>query len=439
MINQIKPSHNNVFAPFRNGNGVDYAIIKPITPTQKEEKNIEKEKKSNALGFSIATTALIAGFGVLAVMKGLPKSWYKKIDNLFKRLEKKTTKLAQSRSSSKLKSIYLSGLNGVKSLANKTKTLFNLAALKDAATNKGMQKIPLLNKFNIWITNLFEKISVKTSQRAYAKTDKRFFNLFTVCNEFNAKLPKEKVAEIASKIKDIQKTYNKNFDAASFSSRLSNTKKGFASLDQKIWDDAFSDVKKFAKDKKTYNTFKAEDFVAEQKTKLINDVNQVRNNIADKMNKEILAIYKNFLPDNDYAKIEKETHKTIKSLDKSIDLETDKLYDKLRDLKIGSAPTDALGVLTSIGVIGWGLKKADNKDERVSVALKYGIPAVGAIATSLYCTVGLVSGGTSLAVGLLSGMIINKIGVILDKSIKKYQEKPITLADLDIKSVLPTA
>lgn len=134
---------------------------------------------------------------------------------------------------------------------------------------------------------------------------------------------------------------------------------------------------------------------------------------------EILTIYKQLLPREKYLALKRETYRAVNSLNKSVDFEIDKLFDKLRDLEIGSAPADALGVMSSAGIVGVGLLGADNHDDRVSVALKYGIPAVGAVATSLYCTLGLVSGGASLIIGTLSGLVINKIGTTLDNYIKK--------------------
>lgn len=134
---------------------------------------------------------------------------------------------------------------------------------------------------------------------------------------------------------------------------------------------------------------------------------------------KILTIYKNLLPKNEYMALKKEAYSAVNSLNRSVDREGDKLFDKLRDLEIGSAPTDALGVISSIGAVGVALPLADDREGRTSVALKYGIPAIGAVATTLYCTMGLVSGGASLLWGTLSGLVINKVGVVLDNYIKK--------------------
>lgn len=139
---------------------------------------------------------------------------------------------------------------------------------------------------------------------------------------------------------------------------------------------------------------------------------------------KILKIYEKHLSKEDYQKIEKQTQKALKSLNHSVDAETDRLFDKVRDLQIGSAPVDVLSVLSSFGVVAWGLSKAENKEERTSVALKYGIPAVGAVSISLFCTLALVSGGPALAIGLVSGLVMNKLGVEIDNYRKKHNENP---------------
>lgn len=144
----------------------------------------------------------------------------------------------------------------------------------------------------------------------------------------------------------------------------------------------------------------------------------IRNNKKGEI-QEILTVYNKLIDKGEYDAIRLKSYDAVKVFDKSIDLEADKLFDKIRDLLIGAAPTDSIGVLGSVAVTGWFLAKSDNVDERISVALKYGIPAIGAVAVSLYCTLGLVAGGASLAIGMLSGLVINQIGVMADKLVKR--------------------
>lgn len=113
----------------------------------------------------------------------------------------------------------------------------------------------------------------------------------------------------------------------------------------------------------------------------------------------------------------------VKSFDKSVNLETVELFDKIRDLELGSAPTDVLTVVISFLTISYGLGIAKNKDERLSIILKSGIPIAGAILTSLISATKLISGGKSLALGIASGIALNLAGQGADKLRKHIKFK----------------
>ena len=135
---------------------------------------------------------------------------------------------------------------------------------------------------------------------------------------------------------------------------------------------------------------------------------------------EILDIYRQSLTDDEFAKILKSGYNAADSLEKSVDLETNKLFDKIRDLKIGSAPKDVLLLLIPIGAVAYELTKADSNEEKVSVGVKYGIPVIGAVSVTMYCTAALMSAGPSLIVGFLSGLALNQLGIIGYNLIKKH-------------------
>lgn len=138
---------------------------------------------------------------------------------------------------------------------------------------------------------------------------------------------------------------------------------------------------------------------------------------------EMLDIYKNLLPEKEYHKLQKEVRESVKALDTSIRIESVEYFDKLRDLTLGSAPTDILTILVGFGSLGIGLASSDDKDTQASVALKYGIPAIGGMLTSMVVTSMLVSGLKSHFVGFISGLILNKAGTIADKYRKEYNAR----------------
>lgn len=161
------------------------------------------------------------------------------------------------------------------------------------------------------------------------------------------------------------------------------------------------------------------------------DITKAIQNLADSLHEnkkgeiqEIMDIYRNNLSPDDYQVLQKSVNKTMKRFNRAIDLESDKLFDKIRDLNLGSASHDVLAFLLSLGGIGWGISKVDNKDERISVTLKYGIPALFGVAMAIGCTVGLVASGPSLLIGLASTIPINMIGKAIDNARKKNEDEP---------------
>ena len=119
----------------------------------------------------------------------------------------------------------------------------------------------------------------------------------------------------------------------------------------------------------------------------------------------------------------KSAQNAVSSFDNSVNLEIGEFFDKARDLELGCAPTDILTILMSCGMITYGLNKAKEKNERTSVLLKSGIPIVGAMATSLISATKLVSGGKSLALGFVSGIVLNQLGLITDNYRKAHLTK----------------
>lgn len=180
---------------------------------------------------------------------------------------------------------------------------------------------------------------------------------------------------------------------------------------------------------------KPNDYYTEDSVKLITEaIDNLRESMSATQKGEIqkiMDIYEKHLTPDEFAKLQKSVNKTLIRLNKSADMEHDKLFDKIRDLKLGSAPHDVLAFVGSLGVIGWGVSKADSKDEKISVTLKYAIPALFGVAMAIGCTVGLIASGPSLLIGLASTIPINMIGKAVDNARKKKD-------DSSQASLLPT-
>lgn len=423
QVNSVNVHNKNPFATFPTQNGANYAITKPFYESNYiydvPKVEIEKKNKGKAFGVSLALTALFAGAIALVILKKPSKDGFKRLDKFIKYLEEKSTKLKKSQT------FALSTIEKTKNFTKKLKSLFNLSYLKDLLVDKTSQRIPGVRKLSTNLSELYEKVSERVLKKAYAKTGGAFEDLYFELDKHGND----------SVIKKLQSEFYDGFGGIERGKRLKRTKDSLTKVADDLYNDTYGNLKKFVKDKNTYETNLAETYFASTKDGLKKEISNHKEEIAKIIDKEIITKYKSVLSDKDYKKLETSAKNALKSLDKSTNMESEKLFEKLRDIKLGSAPTEFLGILTSLGVIALGLTKADNGDERISVALKYGIPTVGAIATSLLCMVGLVAGGPSIILGLASGLAMNKIGAIVDKAIKDYKQNKLSLDNLSLNKI----
>ncbi|MDD3437567.1 MAG: hypothetical protein PHC64_10485 [Candidatus Gastranaerophilales bacterium] len=435
MINPVVSNtvNKSVFSPLQS-NGETYAITRPLTEEQKEKA---KEQKSNNLGYNIARVALIAGFGVLVLMKGLPQNTRKSILEFLKSLEKRSGELAaNNKHLSGIQRFYSDTLEFTKPLLQKTQTLFTLASFKDVLVKKASTYWTPLENLGNRITKAFERISIATSRRSYLRTlDRLEVTLARIDEIITSKNPAAST-ELRKALNGIRTKYIESFNEIERGQRLTNVKADMdegGALHERFWNRIFN--REVLKSSETYDTFLSEELLKGVKAKRMGDVKTKGDEIINGLN-GIFEKYKCQLNDREQARLTKLVGRTKKSLEGSIDCETNRLFDKIRDLKMGSALNDSLSVLTSLGVVGWGLTKADNNDERISIGLKYGAPAILGVATSLLFTVGLVSTGPSLLAGLAIGFVTNKIFAAIDDARKKYKEnKPIVvLPNIDLRS-----
>lgn len=160
-------------------------------------------------------------------------------------------------------------------------------------------------------------------------------------------------------------------------------------------------------------------------TNLLENITELRGmvlNFKSGKVEEMLAIYKKLLPESDYKTVEKFYREGVKNLDKSIKIETDDFVSKVRDLSLGSAPTDVLTILGGLGTLGYYLAKSKDNDERVSISLKYGFPAIAGLGVSLYGNAKLFAGTKAMAIGIGSSILLGKMGSFMDKKLKEYKQ-----------------
>lgn len=428
MIKPVNSVNNNPFAEFSASGKVPAYYLSGQYQADSFSASSEKEKKHKNLGWKIAISALTVGFGTLALMKGLPKNTTQKLIKFKDYLSDKFHNISGEIKTEKLNQKYEESMEKVNKLIEKSQSLNNLGWIKDVLFLKLMG----INKYTAMlhkaVTQKFDKISLKTVNKAYGASDESFEKLFHLMDSASRQAAtkggtgtqtREILAEIAQKRKNITETLQSSFNITERTERHGKMRESMKNL--------VNDFLKEFKTKKSYKSSIAEELLQDSKNTLYEPLKAARTKLAGEgkgLNggsiKEILDLYKQILPANEFAKLQAAAGKSVKKLDKAIDTDALEYFDKYRDLVLGSAPTDTLSVLSSLGAVVWGLSNAEDKNERTSVLLNVGLPIVGSVATTLYFTARLVSGFKSLALGALSGLIFSQGGSIADNFRQKH-------------------
>lgn len=99
------------------------------------------------------------------------------------------------------------------------------------------------------------------------------------------------------------------------------------------------------------------------------------------------------------------------------------LLPKLRDINCGSAPTDLLTIITAAGGLGTAALTAKDKEERKSIIVNLGIPLIGTLAGSTYCTMKSLSGTKGLIYGAIIGQVASIGAKIVDKCLLQSKDE----------------
>ncbi len=492
--------------------------------------NPEEARKTNNLkiiGISIASVTVLAAAGIFFVLRGGPKGVAKGFQVLRNFLERKVQK-------SKLTGATASGyeylLGKADYLLGKAQAINNFTTIKDYAFKRLMYGKNSVGKYtkkiHKGITNMFERLGLKTVSNSYAKAISKFSAMSDTNKQILSELgksgdlstpvtindftfPKSTWLKMADDMsKNIDNLLEESFSGSVRKSRYLKIKRSTKELEQSFDDKGplwflskdtlntfvadttmlpkklkIQDAIKVAKykishstrdlyrdaddiimqissklgfdDSKTFESLNAvrENFKIFVKTgevdakKMSEDLDNLKNNVNSlSFNKtetlemineleslymnykkglvdNILDIYKVLLPKEKYEKVEKEFQSAVKSLNKSIKLETNDFINKSRDLTMGSAPTDVLTVLGGFGTLAYYLGKSDSAQERTAITLKYGIPALVGIGVSLYGNARLFAGSKSLLFATISSFAANRIGTIANNIYENYLKK----------------
>lgn len=429
MIKPINSVNKNPFSDFTvSGRIPEYYVSGEYTADSFVSD--EKEKKHSALVWKIAVSAMTVGFGTLALMKGLPKNTTQKLVKFKDYLTKKFHSVSEEIKTENINQKYEESVEKVNKMIEKSQSLNNLGWIKDVMFLKLMGVNKYTARLHAAITKKFDRLSLKTVNRAYGASDESFEKLFGLMDDAakSAVTDKSKpqaseiLARIAEKRKTMTETLHNSFNITERTERHGKMRDSMVNL--------VDDFLKEFRTKKSYKSSIAEELLAETKTELHAPLLAARAKIAGEGKtlsggtlKEILDLYKEILPADKFTKLQTAAAKSVKKLDKAIDTDAVEYFDKYRDLVLGCAPTDTLSVLTSLGAVGWGLSTAEDKNEKASVLLKVGLPIVGSVATTLYFTARLVSGFKAFAYGGLSGFVFSQGGAIIDNFRQKHLNK----------------
>lgn len=458
-IMTFKGVNTNTFAPFPTS-GATYAVYSPINDQQQQAVKRRKEKKVHAIGYSIGVSTLAIGVLAAILAKGMPKGFYKKADEILKNFEQKRKQLIADDKNG----LYLKALNGLKVAGERAKAIFNIGPLKDVFLKHWAYKTKLTKTIFDGITSGFEWVAKKTSNNAYRTTEKRLDRMFKIFTDSHSSIPKEKLNEmveingVKKTVKqwlqelhsDIKNGYNNGFDSSARAQRTKKLEEVLEGVSKIVYARTFghihgfnikqlfenkgiresliSDLTKLWEEKDLRQCFISEKWAEPARKAHTEKIEDIKKPIIETLEKQLLPLYKKILPETEYEKVDAAGKRTIKAFNHSVKVETEKLFDKIRDLKIGCAPLDAGMLSLALAIIGIKLAKADNNDERKSIGLLYGIPALGTIVTISYCTAALVSGGHAIMLGLIAGALIHKAGEVADNIRKERNENKAQIA-----------
>ena len=408
--------------------------VQEQTPSQEQpqEKN-KKSKKALIASLSLGVAGAATLLGVLTNTRG----WNKKVAKILKENFKDGDEIFNL---TKLKETIQASAKD-KKVIKLSNFMNNMANFKDCYILPILEKIPGLKQFAKKTSDIYKQTGVKMTQGAYKHADNAYM-------AFDAKIKKvldtlddneirEQIEKLIQKRNEIIK---KRFTPDSVQKFVDGVESGRITDIEKIMDNVgdgkgicrtvrsnFNNlirraVKSKGKDVDGFGNFIAEDLIKAQKEKFIFPLKDAKIKINE-LDKQILELLESSCGEEYLLKHSKNMAKSrsdaARALNNAIRTEANDLFDKMRDVKIGSAPTDILSMAGTAGLMGVYLMQADDKDQRVEVALTTGVPlGLGMIATT-FATMKMYAGIKSLAFGAITTFIANTIGKVINKQYQK--------------------
>ncbi len=328
-----------------------------------------------------------------------------------------------------------------------TNKILNMCINLDALKNNiwtGISNKLHLNKFDDYIANTYSKLSIKESLDKYAKSSSRIniFNDLIGKNKLKPQEYEEFCSDMANAIKNKVspeggKVYQVLFEGFKKTDKNQNfiqrMKNGFKTF----WKNGTKEV---IADTNLNNVYKKytqgleQDFIPNEIFDSIQNMKKALPEARATMHASIVNQIKKLLENQDLDELKKaynidDTDKLAQAIAKDYE-QLDFLYskgarniaEKQRDLKLGNASVDVLGMTSTIGMLGVGVAKAEDKKEKESIMLDLGIPLTSSMIFSFVGGLKNISGVASMLTGLAVGSATS-LGVKLIQSLKGNKEQ----------------
>ena len=328
-----------------------------------------------------------------------------------------------------------------------TNKILNMCINLDALKNNiwtGISNKLHLNKFDDYIANTYSKLSIKESLDKYAKSSSRIniFNDLIGKNKLKPQEYEEFCSYMADAIKNKvspegRKVYQVLFEGFKKTDKNQNfiqrMKNGFKTF----WKNG---TKEIIADTNLNNVYKKytqgleQDFIPNEIFDSIQNMKKALPEARATMHASIVNQIKKLLENQDLDELKKaynidDTDKLAQAIAKDYE-QLDFLYskgarniaEKQRDLKLGNASVDVLGMTSTIGMLGVGVAKAEDKKEKESIMLDLGIPLTSSMIFSFVGGLKNISGVASMLTGLAVGSATS-LGVKLIQSLKGNKEQ----------------
>ncbi len=431
--NQLTIDYNNVYSVQQNNND------------ELQIGNIENKlslRKKIGLGLGLGST-VIMGLGFLFFLgKGNFKA---KVDILNKEAKKNNLDYKNK----KFLSYWTKYKNKVTEKTTNVLTkindfinpwINNPVAIRDIAIEETTDKLHL-SKITNGLKSFYQKLSIGTLDSMYSKSGNKFSSAYLELEKTIENLAKSNKIETSKKdsllksLKSINSLFEEGFSQVNRNKRFHVAREKLDCAKKIVRDYIFNYkkgegikgyIKKhlmiFGKDKK-YISFNLPEIL--KKKKELSDVVLKQYLTIDKGLKSQLEELATIMgkDSKEYKALAKKVLNANNSLSKTVNTESELLYEKFIELSVGSATSDTLFFLIPAAGFGYNLCKSKDQEERMSKTLTVGIPLIAGLGVSFVSAAKMDNAIKSLAIGTVSGWILNLFGKKIDDFRKKLKQQ----------------